>query len=153
MALEKGAGAGKHRAFSTSEPQTRQVSARNRMRRPSLDSQRPDASPPHRMSAARVTLLVFLGVFALGLAVFTRHNDFPFYYHPDEPGKVGQLTKNKRNLHHPLLMLTMTDLARRTVLWGEAKKDPQAVAVVGRWMTAAAAALAAASLAALATKR
>ena len=104
------------------------------------------------MSAGRATLLVFIGVFAAGLLLFSRHNDFPFYYHPDEPGKVGQVIKNKRNLHHPLLMLTTVDLARRTTLWGDAKKDPQRVVEVGRWMTAAFAAIAAAALAALANR-
>jgi hypothetical protein len=104
------------------------------------------------MPAGRATLLVFLGVFAAGLLLFSRHNDFPFYYHPDEPGKVGQVIKNKRNLHHPLLMLTTVDLTRRVTLWGEAKKDPQNVVEVGRWVTAAFAALAAAALAGLASR-
>ena len=101
---------------------------------------------------ARATLLVFLGVFALGVGLFSRRNHFPFYYHPDEPRKVKQLIQNKRNLHHPLLMLTSVDLVRRTVLWGEAKRDPQRVAEIGRWVTAAFAALAAAALAALASQ-
>lgn len=104
------------------------------------------------MPNGRITLLVFLGVFVAGLMLFSRHNDFPFYYHPDEPGKVGQIIKNKRNLHHPLLMLTTVDVARRATLWGDAKKDPQKVVEVGRWMTAAFAAFSAASLAALACR-
>lgn len=104
------------------------------------------------MSALRPALVIFLSVWAAGLALFSRHNDFPFYYHPDEPGKLGQVTRNKRNFHHPMLMLTSVDLARRAVLWGDAKKDPQKVVQVGRWMTAAFAALAAAALAALATQ-
>ena len=104
------------------------------------------------MSTARATLLVFLGVFALGVGLFSRRNHFPFYYHPDEPRKVRQLIQNKRNLHHPLLMLTSVDLVRRTVLWGDAKRDPQKVAEIGRWVTAAFAAIAAATLAALASR-
>ena len=104
------------------------------------------------MPAARVTLIVFLSVFIAGLALFTRRNDFPFYYHPDEPGKVGQLIKGKRNFHHPMFMMTTADAARRVVLWGDAKKDPQRVVLVGRWLTAIVAALAAAALAALATR-
>jgi len=104
------------------------------------------------MPAGRTVLFVFFGVFVAGLLLFSRHNDFPFYYHPDEPGKVGQVIKNKRNLHHPLLMLTTADLARRVTLWGDAKKDSQKVVAVGRWMTAAFAALGAAALAALACR-
>src|SRR5688572_11691748 len=104
------------------------------------------------MPAGRATLLVFLGVFAAGLLLFSRYNDFPFYYHPDEPGKVGQVIKNKRNLHHPLLMLTTVDVARRVTLWGDAKKDSQKVVAVGRWTTAAFAALGAAALAVLACR-
>ena len=104
------------------------------------------------MPAARVTLIVFLGVFIAGLALFTRRNDFPFYYHPDEPGKVGQLIKGKRNFHHPMFMMTTADAARRVVLWGDAKKDSQKVVLVGRWLTAMVAALAAAALALLAMR-
>ena len=104
------------------------------------------------MSAARAALLIFLGVFAAGLALFSRHNDFPFYYHPDEPGKVGQVIGNKRNFHHPMLLLTTTDAARRIALPAEAKKDRQRVAEIGRWVTAAFAALAAAALAAMAAQ-
>lgn len=103
------------------------------------------------MSGVRSALIIFLAVFAAGLAVFSRHNDFPFYYHPDEPGKVGQLIGNKRNFHHPMLMLTTADAARRIALPGEMKKDRQQVAHVGRWVIAGFAALAAAALAALAT--
>jgi hypothetical protein len=104
------------------------------------------------MSNSRTLLLLFLAVFAAGVALFSRANAFPFFYHPDEPRKVAQLTQNKRNMHHPLLMLTTADIARRVVLWGDARKDPQKVVVVGRWLTAAAAALIAASLAVLAAQ-
>src|SRR5687767_1892359 len=104
------------------------------------------------MPASRIALLLFIGVFAVGVALFTRRNDFPFHYHPDEPGKVGQLIKGKRNFHHPMWMMNSADPARRVTLWGEAKKDPQKVVMVGRWVTAAAAALAAAALALLATR-
>ncbi len=88
----------------------------------------------------------------MGLGLFTRHNDFEYYYHPDEFGKVDQLVKNKRNFHHPMLMLTTVDLARRAVLWGDLRKNQQAVVEVGRWVTAAIAALTAAVLALLAAQ-
>ncbi len=98
------------------------------------------------------TLTLLLCIFALGLGLFTRHNDFEYYYHPDEFGKVDQLVKNKRNFHHPMLMLTTVDLVRRTVLWGDVRKNQQAVVEVGRWVTAAFAALTAATLGLLAAR-
>jgi hypothetical protein len=104
------------------------------------------------MSGRWTSWILFWGIFAAGFLLFTRHADFPFYYHPDEPGKVGQLIKNKRNFHHPMLMLTTTDLVRRAVLWGDEKKDAQRVVEVGRWVTAAWAALGVAALALLAAR-
>ena len=52
-------------------------------------------------------LFLFFGL----LFVFTRDNRFPFYYHPDEVGKVEQLHESKLNFHHPLMMLNATGLA------------------------------------------
>lgn len=100
----------------------------------------------------RAVTILFLCVFAAGMALFTQRNDFPFYYHPDEPGKVRQLVDRKRNFHHPMLLLTTADIARRAVLWDEAKNDLQRVVVVGRWVSAAFAAIAAAALAVLAAR-
>ena len=45
-------------------------------------------------------------LFALTLGLDTRHNDFPFTYHPDEGGKVAQVLLGSRNYHHPLLLLS-----------------------------------------------
>lgn len=102
------------------------------------------------MSKRRHAILLFLTVLAAGLAVFGRHNAFSFYYHPDEPGKVAQIIRHKRNFHHPMMMLSTVNIARYVVLRGDAQKDPQKVVMVGRWATAAASALAAAALAVLA---
>ncbi len=50
-------------------------------------------------------------LFVATLWLFTRHADFPSYYHPDEPGKVEQmLGKRALNFHHPLLMLNTARL-------------------------------------------
>jgi hypothetical protein len=38
-------------------------------------------------------------------------NDFPYFYHTDEPGKVKQIAEGTRNLHHPLLLLESVALA------------------------------------------
>ena len=46
-----------------------------------------------------------LALFAACLVLNTRHHAFPYFYHPDEPGKVEQLIEGEWNLHHPLLLL------------------------------------------------
>ncbi|RYD38586.1 MAG: phospholipid carrier-dependent glycosyltransferase [Verrucomicrobiaceae bacterium] len=95
-------------------------------------------------------LILVLCVFGVGLGMFTRYNEFKFYYHPDEPGKVRQLVNGTRNFNHPMLMLTTVDAVRKLVLDDAGQRNYQTVVVVGRWATAAAAALTAAALALLA---
>ena len=102
------------------------------------------------MTNRRHAILLFLCVFAAGLTLFSRHNSFPFYYHPDEPGKVSQLIRHKRNFHHPMMMLSTVNVARYAVLRGADQKNSQKVAEVGRWITAAMSAAAVAALALLA---
>ena len=87
--------------------------------------------------------VIFLGSFVL----FTRHNDFPYSYHPDESGKTGQVIKGSRNYHHPLLLLSLTDVASRV---GFVPRTPQAIVETGRNVAAALAAGTAAALALLA---
>ncbi|MES2706910.1 MAG: hypothetical protein V4726_09945 [Verrucomicrobiota bacterium] len=99
------------------------------------------------------TIALVLCIFGLGLGLFTRHNGFEYYYHPDEYRKVRQLVKSERNFHHPMLMLTTVDLVRRATLRGSSKRDSQSVVLVGRWVTAAFAAAAAAALALLAARQ
>jgi len=72
-------------------------------------------------------------LFALTLALDTRHNDFPFTYHPDEGGKVVQVLAGSRNFHHPLLMLQTTEYVARL---GFIPRDPQAIVQTGRWVSA-----------------
>jgi hypothetical protein len=73
-------------------------------------------------------------LFVFSLALNTRHNDFPYTYHPDERGKVLQITERTRNFHHPLLLLTATDWAMRL---GGIRRTPQSVVETGRWVSAA----------------
>lgn len=47
-------------------------------------------------------------IFTLSLVLNTRHNDFPWHYHPDEPGKVEQVIEGRWNFHHPMLLLGTT---------------------------------------------
>ena len=89
---------------------------------------------------------LFIGSFVL----FTRHHHFPYSYHPDEAGKAGQIIKGSRNYHHPLLLLSATDIASRT---GFVPRTPQAIVETGRGVSAAFAAGSVAALALLAWLR
>ena len=80
---------------------------------------------------------------ALLLWTYTRHNNFPFYYHTDEPGKVEQVISGERNYRHPLLMINASDLVVRAL---KIDKVPQQVVLVGRWSSAVAAMIAIAAV-------
>ncbi len=69
-------------------------------------------------------------IFVLTLWLGTRHNDFPWYYHPDEPGKVEQVLGTRPlNFHHPMLLLNSTKVA--VSLLG-VEKNQQSVVETGR---------------------
>ena len=54
---------------------------------------------------------ILAGVFFLtGIWLYTRHNDFPSFYHPDEPSKAGQVIDHEFNFNHPMLLLQTTRL-------------------------------------------
>ncbi len=80
------------------------------------------------------------------LWMFTRNNDFPLDYHPDEPGKVAQLMHpaQSRNFNHPLLMLEAANAVRVGL---GLHNDERAMAIAGRWTSAALAAIAVFALA------
>ena len=78
------------------------------------------------------------------LSFYGWHNDFDFYYHTDEPGKVKQVLTGTRNFHHPLLMITATDLVVRVFV---RDRTEQNVVETGRWFSAVSAALAAVAMA------
>jgi len=81
-------------------------------------------------------LLSSLLLFLCGLALFTRENRFPFYYHPDEPGKVRQVQSGEWNYHHPMLLLGSTRLAAGALGIEGPESDPQRLVEVGRWVSA-----------------
>lgn len=87
---------------------------------------------------------VSLAVFALSLALGTYRNDFPYYYHLDEPLEVLMVLNGTTNFHHPLLMGNTTDLVRRVLGVGQ---EPQTVVEIGRTCNAIFAALACVALA------
>ena len=104
------------------------------------------------MSSVRSGLLVASLVFVSAMVLFTEHASAPFYYHQDEPGKVLQVIHRRKNFHHPLLMLTTAEVARKAFLHGGAEDDPQRVVEMARTIMAAFAAASAALLALLATR-
>ena len=93
------------------------------------------------MSAAAVTgtrallplALAAMLLFAATLWLDTRRNDFPFFYHKDEPLKVDQLITGKWNFHHPFLMLGTAEAAKKAL--GLPDRE-QPLVVLGRWCSA-----------------
>ncbi len=55
---------------------------------------------------ARGLPLLLAALFAAALWLHARHNDFPYFYHPDEGEKVRQVRTGEWNFHHPMLLLT-----------------------------------------------
>ena len=83
----------------------------------------------------KVRLLAWsIVLFVICYFVNTRHNDFPWYYHPDEPGKVEQIVEGNWNAHHPLLLLGTTKL---WVKAAGAGADEQTIVEIGRNLSAA----------------
>jgi len=88
-----------------------------------------------------------IALFGATLFLHTRQNSFPYFYHPDEPGKVEQILTGEWNFNHPMLLLTTTRLA--TQIAGVPLTE-QAVVETGRWVSAGFTALAVAALSVLA---
>lgn len=118
----------------------RQEPAKNYFERVLLESTSP-ARPSWR-------LLIFLVLVGLTtLVVCTRHNTFPYTYHPDEDTKVRQIVSGRRNFFHPLLLLTTTSAAYHS---GLMEKNPLNAAIAGRWVSASFTALSVVALTILA---
>lgn len=96
-----------------------------------------------RVAVAAWVLLLMVSAFLLN----TRHNQFAYFYHPDEPGKVEQVITGKWNYNHPMLLLSTSKLAVH--LLGTPLEE-QAVVEVGRGVAAAFSSVAIAALALLA---
>ena len=78
-------------------------------------------------------LLVCLILWILGLVIYSEGNDFPYFYHTDEPSKAEQLVTGNRNFFHPALMLNATDLLSRALGIPRTEQD---MVVVGRHVSA-----------------
>lgn len=75
-------------------------------------------------------LLVFVfAALSCGLAAAPYH-EFSINVHADERGKIEQIQENTRNHHHPLLNLSLVDLA--VDVFGVDRENPHDVAVTGR---------------------
>lgn len=72
-------------------------------------------------------------LFAAALTLHTRHNAFPYFYHPDESVKVGQVITGQWNFHHPMLLLTTT---KAFVAALGVKLEEQSVVESGRCVSA-----------------
>src|SRR5262245_42312633 len=108
-----------------------------------VDTVRSDAK---LTSAVRVTcirgacaVLITIAAFSALFALYTRGNDFPLYWHPDEYSKVLQIQNRNFNFNHPQLMLSATIGAKHLLGIGNGVVE---IGRVGRAVSAAAAALA-----------
>jgi len=81
------------------------------------------------------SLILFIAAFLLN----TRHNTFPYFYHPDEAVKVEQVRTGNWNFHHPMLLLSATKAA---VTLGKVPLEEQRIVETGRAVSAAFTALA-----------
>jgi len=93
-------------------------------------------APLRGLPAAAALALVFAVV---ALWLFTRHNNFAFFYHSDESAKVEQVLTGTYNFHHPMLLLSATELWLRG---GGGEATQQQTVEAGRFVSAVFSALA-----------
>ncbi len=96
-----------------------------------------------RLFAVLWAAVLFVGC----LALYQRHNSFPYYYHPDEPGKVEQIRTGVWNFNHPMLLLSAT---RAWVSVRGGNLSDQAIVESGRQVSAVFTALTVVALSGLA---
>jgi hypothetical protein len=72
-------------------------------------------------------------LFAGVCVVHTRHAQFPYHRHPDEPGKAEQVLTRDWNFHHPMLLLRATRLAMDL---GKTAPTEQRAVEIGRCVSA-----------------
>jgi hypothetical protein len=79
-------------------------------------------------------LLIALLMGCASLWLFSRNNEFPLNYQPDETSKAAQIVDSpRRNFNHPLLMLESANLARR---WFAVPEHFRDLVIAGRWTSA-----------------
>lgn len=72
-------------------------------------------------------------LFVISMALNTYRNEFPYFYHPDEPGKVRQVISGDRNFNHPMFMLEMADGVAGAL---QTPRESQPIVELGRWLSA-----------------
>lgn len=94
-----------------------------------------------------LNLLLLCAIAGTCLFLYTRHNRFPYSWHPDEIAKARQVVERQNLFFHPLLMLTGTRVAV-AIVGGDLSH--QEVVQIGRKVSAVYAALAVIAFAAAA---
>lgn len=103
------------------------------------------------MSKPQRSLLVFLAIVAVGDFILNIYGiQFPYYWHPDEIGKVNQVITGVYNFYHPQLMLHLAWLAKKLFGVSDTVRE---VVISGRLVSAAATAIATAAFAAIVVRR
>lgn len=97
-------------------------------------------------SGEREALGIGLVFLLIGLVWYLPASPFPYVYHTDEPSKVDQLVERKRNMRHPVLMLTVAEVVTTAAGVGT---DRQRVAEWGRRLSGLYVALAVGTLVAV----
>src|SRR2546423_45548 len=93
----------------------------------------------HPLLRALFALIIAIVTFQTLLWLYTRHNQQPMRYHPDERGKGEQVIEDSRNWHHPTMLLDTTATAVR---WFKVDdSETENVVIAGRWVSAAFAAI------------
>ena len=85
---------------------------------------------------SRQALWVILWSLALFTAVLgfdTRHNEFPYFYHPDEPTEVNQVMTAEWDYHQPMLLLRVTKAVVEILGIPFREQD---IVETGRWVSA-----------------
>ena len=101
----------------------------------------------HAAQSVRKMWAVSAVLFVFSLSLFTWKNDFPYYYHVDEPLEALLVLEGATHFHHPLLMGNFTDLVSRIF---QVPRTPQPIVETGRWCMAVFGAIAVVALAWLA---
>jgi len=70
-------------------------------------------------------IAALVALFVAALVLFTQHNRYPYFYHPDEYGKSKQIVEGKRNFNHPLLLLNVAQPLKK--LAGKTTADSKPV--------------------------
>ena len=99
-----------------------------------------------RLLAIALSLALLIGA----VLFYSRHNDFPIYYHPDEELKGVQMVSGDFNFHHPLLLL---DTGRIILAASGLPRTKESAVLCGRWASAIFTALSLLALATLAFRR